>query len=86
MGARDQPELLPPFSGRNVLCPKCGNTVGATWHLICRWKGFPCHRVRLHFEHMCRACSYCGYGWIEAIRDAGEDATVRQLTSRRTDR
>ena len=65
---------LPPFSGRNADCPKCGAGLGTTWHLICLNNGFPCHRVRppRHFEHLCRVCPCCGYGRIEATIGAGE--------------
>jgi ribosomal protein S27AE len=66
---------LPPYSG-NTQCPKCGAweyAVGTTWHPIGYELDAPCDNYDV-FEHLCRVCSRCGYGWLEATADANADA------------
>jgi hypothetical protein len=73
-------ENLPPFSGRNTACPKCGYRFAkATWHSRGIFHaGFPCEHRRGLAEHMCRTCPGCKYGWIEATKDAaGEPQRLR---------
>jgi hypothetical protein len=75
-------ENLPPFSGMNTACPKCGyRAVKVMWHsrggALGGHKGFPCQHCRDLAEHMCRTCR-CGYGWVEATKDAaGEPRRLR---------
>lgn len=70
------PEPLPPFSGLNASCRKCGDAAAkVTWHLTNSADNFPCKYTRGTGEHMCQMCP-CGYGWMEAPKDApatGED-------------
>ncbi len=64
---------LPPYSGRHVACPKCRTTVRATWHKLGLEAGFPCTDDVEVWEHMCRTCEGCGFGWVEATADASPD-------------
>lgn len=71
---------LPPFSGRNTSCPKCGMSVDVAWHLLGLQKGFPCWNDPPDCdEHMCRVCPECGYGWMEAPADANAAEVSRAL-------
>jgi ribosomal protein S27AE len=76
-------ENLPPFTPY-AACPKCGGSVETTWHLISLQDGFPCMDVRppRHFEHLCRQCSRCGYGWLEATKDASASEPRRLRPAR----
>lgn len=65
----DQPEPLPPFSGDDPRCAKCGNkgaytSYMATGRCMHQWPydviGFSPNE-RLH-----RECSRCGHQWDEA--------------------
>jgi ribosomal protein S27AE len=74
-------ENLPPFS--NTQCPKCGGGVKTTWHECGQGDpSFPCFKGGVHRgEHLCRQCSRCGYGWLEATNDAaGEPRRHRPAT------
>ncbi len=65
-------ENLPPFSGLDTSCKKCGEPqAGVTWHSTNRTgTNFPCQHARKTGEHMCRVCSRCGFGWMEQPQDA----------------
>lgn len=70
------PPHLPPYSG-DCSCPKCKAEMGTTWHSSAGKLnvGFPCYRESPWsiFGHLCRRCTRCGYGWIEATADATAD-------------
>lgn len=55
---------LPPFSGDETTCTKCGSTAAYTFH---RTGGelLSVHRG----EHLERSCARCGYEWAEAIAE-----------------
>ncbi|GAA2411116.1 hypothetical protein GCM10010404_81290 [Nonomuraea africana] len=66
---------LPPYSGPDVDCPKCGASGATTEHRPARDAIFlpwnPAVRVDgPQPERMFRRCSSCGYGWNEAPLDA----------------
>ncbi len=76
---------LPPFSGKKVVCAKCGLGVGSddsttsTHHHRTATVGGPCYEmIRFHMdiynqigfpEHLDRRCPVCGYQWVEALAD-----------------
>lgn len=63
-------EPLPPFSGDNPTCPKCGNTRALTAFLPygqCVYGGG--QDLIIGFdpnERLHRECTRCGYAWDEA--------------------
>lgn len=66
-------EGLPPFSGDNAACPKCGYQGASTVHHPGR--SLLCGAAGARGEHLCRACLRCEYGWSEALAqppDAGD--------------
>jgi hypothetical protein len=74
---------LPPFSGNTADCPKCGSCVPATWHPCGGFgKDFPCESRHDLDEHMCRSCEACGYGWLEATKDASASEPRRLRPAR----
>jgi hypothetical protein len=75
MSASSDTRGLPPFSGCASGCPKCGAEAKARWHPHGGRSGYPCSiYLSSHWrsvgEHMCRTCPGCGYGWMEATKDA----------------
>ncbi|MFC6080975.1 hypothetical protein [Sphaerisporangium aureirubrum] len=57
---------LPPFSGDNPTCPKCGNAGAHTRYLTERqYMPYP-SRARPYIEHLRRECTRCGHTWPEA--------------------
>lgn len=71
---------LPPFSGDNPTCPKCGN-VGATATYL---DGMPMLSMCTGpwEERLCRRCRRCGYHWDEAIAEPGDDVDGGLLDDR----
>lgn len=80
---------LPAYSGQTVDCPKCGPAVATTtfhhgtmigkknphgdgWVCGRMWRTLP------HGGHLCRLCKNCGYGWVEACIDSGDDQGSEQ--------
>ena len=66
---------LEPFAP-DASCPKCGcETVAAVWHRKAV-AGSPCMNGSpdeyVTWEHMCRNCGRCGFGWPEMPLDGGE--------------
>lgn len=62
---------LPPFSGNNPTCPKCGN-VGATTRYTNQfgqgWMQYDYPEgPRIEGEHLVRECNRCGFAWPEAV-------------------
>jgi hypothetical protein len=71
-----QPTALPPFSGDDPTCIKCGNVGAHTKH--CPSAGsvaeaWDTDRL-LTAEHLERECSRCAYRWAEA--------TIEQMPAR----
>ncbi len=59
---------LPPFSGDEPRCTKCGNEVALT-----EWK--PAEKLGgtvLREERLRRRCARCDFGWDEAIVKTGQ--------------
>lgn len=56
---------LPPYSGEDVTCPKCGDSGAST-----RWS--ECNTTSgLWGERLVRECKRCSYAWDEAtVEDA----------------
>ncbi|MEO3856197.1 hypothetical protein [Acrocarpospora sp. B8E8] len=71
------PETLPPFSGDDPTCPKCGNREASTaWWRFGRIDG---EHVSLAYpdlwpERLHRECLRCSYGWDEAV--VGQSPTI----------
>lgn len=68
---------LPPFSGDDPTCPKCGN-VGATVKFMAL--GDCVHESRLTLglhrnERLHRECRRCDYAWDEATVEQPKEAT-----------
>ena len=58
---------LPPFSGDDATCPKCGQVGASTTYAIDQWM-----EVRLN-ERLRRECPRCRYRWNEAIVEPDQE-------------
>lgn len=71
-------QTLPPYSGEDVTCPKCGHEGAHTTYLeygVCKHEAGPGQTVVLGYEpneRLHRECDNCSYAWDEAIIGAGE--------------
>lgn len=73
---------LPPYSGREGCCPKCGEDgATTTFHDGPEMKESPrgtrwhCERFSLAGEHLCRLCVNCGYNWPEATLNSAQQGS-----------
>jgi hypothetical protein len=70
-----EPTPLPPFSGDDARCPKCGNEGAYTEY---KAKGEPGHgRITLGSagpERLERCCSRCDYRWDEALATPAKES------------
>lgn len=73
-----QPAL--PAHNPQSACPKCGAWLKTKWHPGPEGPGWPCGRSgpRGIGEHLCRTCSVCGWGCVEATEDAAADGVVKR--------
>lgn len=73
----DQPETLPPFSGDEATCPKCGHEGAFTRFRSARprslwdWNDTSIMRGPLP-ERLQRECQRCDFLWDEALATAGD--------------
>ncbi|MGH3586984.1 MAG: hypothetical protein ACRDQ0_11735 [Pseudonocardia sp.] len=64
-------EQLPPYTGDDIRCAKCGNTDASTEYRAkgrCHHDGGPIAYIGLSpNERLHRECACCGHQWDEAI-------------------
>jgi len=68
----DPMDTLPPFSGDDTRCAKCGNTKASTRYRADGDRSLGDFFNPTRSERLDRACVRCRYAWSEAITDTGE--------------